>query len=346
MTKKIVAFVLAAALLFSAAACSRVKYTEPTSSVGESSFSVTENPQTDLTDEEIPVSEEIPTESVTMPSTETTQPDTTAKESTTLLTAVTSVIETSSRIISTATTRRPGTSTTRPTTERTTTTKPSTTKPTTTKPTTTKHTTTKSSTTKASGTIAPLSSATATAPITPGEFTGTKYGVRVTKSLNGTITVDRSGYRATYNELVPAAKGNRKYYSDMIKEIFRITNEYRAERFRKALTFDEKLTEQACVRAEEIAWSAVWSHTRPDGSRFSSIFEYNGYVGFKAENLGHNFNNAKDVCAAWKDSTTHYINILDSTVEIIGIGVAPDPDPNGQQLVFVQHFYSTDGKSE
>ena len=132
----------------------------------------------------------------------------------------------------------------------------------------------------------------------------------------------------------------------MIKEIFRITNEYRAERFRKALTFDEKLTEQACVRAEEIAWSAVWSHTRPDGSRFSSIFEYNGYVGFKAENLGHNFNNAKDVCAAWKDSTTHYINILDSTVEIIGIGVAPDPDPNGQQLVFVQHFYSTDGKSE
>ena len=93
------------------------------------------------------------------------------------------------------------------------------------------------------------------------------------------------------------------------------------------------------MRAEEIAWSGDHDHYRPNGRYFSSIFKENGYEeGLAGENLGWGYKTPKGVCEAWKASTTHYENIVNPRFNYIGIGVAADPNPDGN-LCWVQHFY-------
>lgn len=150
---------------------------------------------------------------------------------------------------------------------------------------------------------------------------------------------DRSTYIASYNDLLPAARQNRQNFRAMINEILRLTNNMRAEKGIAPLRLDEKLTEQANVRAEEIAWSGKHSHYRPNLKSFSSIFYDNGYdTGFSGENLGWYYATAAEVCAAWKASQGHYENIINPRFTKIGIGVAKEADPT-KNYAFVQHFY-------
>ncbi|MBR4727791.1 MAG: CAP domain-containing protein [Clostridia bacterium] len=183
-----------------------------------------------------------------------------------------------------------------------------------------------------------------------------KYGVRLRRTVteiyhvyaDGTrVLADteiyesypRRDYHATYDELLPAARANQNTYADQIEEVLRITNSYRKAAGLPALKLSNKLCEQASVRAEEIAWSGDHDHYRPNGRYFSSIFKENGYEeGLAGENLGWGYKTPKGVCEAWKASTTHYENIVNPRFNYIGIGVAADPNPDGN-LCWVQHFY-------
>lgn len=153
-------------------------------------------------------------------------------------------------------------------------------------------------------------------------------------------TYYRRGYSATYKELLPAARENREIYSDYIDDILKIINGYRAEKGVAPLQLSEKLTVMSCVRAEEIAWSGVQGHTRPDGTKCFSIFKEAGFEkGRAGENLGYGFSTPESVCQAWKESKTHYENIMDPGFVEVGIGVAADPDERGK-LVWSLHFLS------
>ncbi len=149
---------------------------------------------------------------------------------------------------------------------------------------------------------------------------------------------DRSDYSATYEELLPAARKNRETYKDYINENLRIINALRAEKGIAPLRLSEELTVMACARAEEIAWSGVHSHRRPDGTRCFTIFKEAGFnKGTAGENLGYVFDNPEDVCQAWKESRTHYENLMNPDFVEIGIGVAADPDEDGK-LCWANHF--------
>ena len=153
------------------------------------------------------------------------------------------------------------------------------------------------------------------------------------------VFYDRSTYSASYNDLLPAARENRSTYKDYISEVLRLTNEMRAEGGIAPLTLDDKLTEQANVRAEEIAWSGLHSHTRPNTRSYSSLFIDNGYkTGTSGENIGWYQKTPAEVCRQWKESPTHYENIMNPVFTRIGIGVAAEADPS-KGLCWVQHFY-------
>lgn len=155
-------------------------------------------------------------------------------------------------------------------------------------------------------------------------------------------TYDRSTYSASYSELLPGARTNRQNYASYINEVLRLTNQMRAEGGLAPLTLSNKLTEQASVRAEEVAWAGVKAHghIRPNTRSYKSIFTENGYnSGLIGENVGWYYSSPSAVCAAWKASETHYANIMNPEFKSIGIGVAPEADPS-LGLCWVQHFYS------
>lgn len=181
-----------------------------------------------------------------------------------------------------------------------------------------------------------------------------KYGVsrrRLVTSyieeLDGTLYIvkqeiseyyNRLSYSADFDDLLPAALENKELYSAAINTVLDIINSYRAEKNIAPLEFSEELTEIACARAEEIAWSGKHSHTRPNGKKFSSLLKDAGITtGIAGENIGWGFGSAESVCQAWKDSEAHYENIMNPDFVKIGIGVAADPDPDGK-LCWTQIF--------
>ncbi|MBQ9849121.1 MAG: CAP domain-containing protein [Clostridia bacterium] len=150
----------------------------------------------------------------------------------------------------------------------------------------------------------------------------------------------RRDYSASYKELLPAARENRETYRSYINQILKIINGYRAEKGVAPLKLHEGLTVMSCARSEEIAWSGVREHTRPDGRKCFTIFKEAGFeTGTAGENLGYGFDYPEDVCQAWKESRTHYNNIMNKKFTKVGIGVAADPDKNGK-LIFSLHFLS------
>lgn len=152
--------------------------------------------------------------------------------------------------------------------------------------------------------------------------------------------VNRLRYSATYEELLPSARENRETYRSYINKNLKIINEYRAEEGIAPLRLNEELTIMACARAEEIAWSGEHSHQRPNGSSCFTIFKEAGFnEGTAGENLGYGFWTPEEVCRAWKDSRTHYENLMNPKFVEIGIGVAADPDEKGK-LCWANHFLS------
>lgn len=254
-----------------------------------------------------------------------------------------------------ATTTAAPTTTQAPTTAATTAAPTTTKKVTTTaKPTTTKVTTTKAVTTTQKATTTEAATEPTTLPLTDfhrreeDAYTEKlKYGVIRSRAVtryfalldDGTEVVakedfvdvyTRLGYSAGYSDLLPAAKDNREKYREMIDEILSTINSYRAEGGIEPLELDETLTDIACARAEEIAWSGRHSHTRPNGKYFHSLIKEAGVEsGFVGENIGWGYTTARDVCEAWKASKTHYENLMNPDFKKTGIGIAADPDPDG-----------------
>lgn len=148
----------------------------------------------------------------------------------------------------------------------------------------------------------------------------------------------RINYTADFEDLLPSAKNNMNAYSDMINTELDIINSMRASKGIAPLELSSDLTEIACARAEEIAWSGEHSHTRPNGKRFTSLLKEAGITeGVAGENIGWGYETVDDVCTAWKNSQSHYENIMNPDFSKIGIGIAADPDPT-KNLCWTQIF--------
>ena len=134
------------------------------------------------------------------------------------------------------------------------------------------------------------------------------------------------------------------------QEIIRLTNELREEKGLPALTQDEKLMEAAQVRADEMAATGVYAHTRPDGSSRSTVTD----CPYTTENI-HNISArrlsdsekekelAKTAVDDWVASSIHLTAMLDTKRSAIGVGVARAVDPETGKVSWycVQWFLRT-----
>ena len=111
----------------------------------------------------------------------------------------------------------------------------------------------------------------------------------------------------------------------MKQDIVDRTNALRRENGIAALTINDKLMQAAQVRADEMAANTVYSHTRPDGRKYTTVTDCK-YVGENIQLIGEwQMSNTSLPAAAvdgWQNSTAHLKNMLNTRYGEIGIGLS------------------------
>lgn len=107
------------------------------------------------------------------------------------------------------------------------------------------------------------------------------------------------------------------------EQVVKLVNEERAKEGLPALAMDADITAAANVRAKEIMQK--FSHTRPNGSSFSSVLKEQG-VSFRGsgENIAWGQKSPEQVMNGWMNSDGHRANILNPNYKNIGVGYYQD----------------------
>lgn len=107
-------------------------------------------------------------------------------------------------------------------------------------------------------------------------------------------------------------------YHAKIRQIIQYTNQLRAEKGLPALKYNANLAAHAQRRAEEVVGRFDLNHYRPDGN----ITWNQGIVGNAGENLAGGDESAqKTVLQQWRNSPSHYANIINPIYTQIGVGL-------------------------
>ena len=103
------------------------------------------------------------------------------------------------------------------------------------------------------------------------------------------------------------------------EQVVELVNQERTKAGLSAVTLDQNIASAALVRAKEIETS--FSHTRPNGSKFSTALTEQG-VTFKGagENIAWGQKSPEAVIHAWMNSEGHRANILNKNFTKIGVG--------------------------
>ena len=103
------------------------------------------------------------------------------------------------------------------------------------------------------------------------------------------------------------------------EQVVELVNAERAKVNLPALTMTTKLNDAALVRAKETVQSS--SHTRPNGSSFSTVLKESG-ISFQGagENIVWGQRTPEQVVNAWMNSEGHRANILNPRYTSIGVG--------------------------
>ena len=107
--------------------------------------------------------------------------------------------------------------------------------------------------------------------------------------------------------------------ADFVRQVVDLVNRERAKAGLSPVTADTSIQAAAQVRAKEIEKS--FSHTRPDGSSFSTALTQQGvtYRG-SGENIAWGQKTPEQVMNGWMNSEGHRANILNKNFTKIGVG--------------------------
>jgi uncharacterized protein YkwD len=104
-----------------------------------------------------------------------------------------------------------------------------------------------------------------------------------------------------------------------IKQVVALVNQERVKEGLAPLTIDTKVQVAAQVRAKEC--EQLFSHTRPDGSSFSTALkEQNVSYRSSGENIAWGQRSPEEVMKAWMNSSGHRANIMNPNFTTIGVG--------------------------
>ena len=136
--------------------------------------------------------------------------------------------------------------------------------------------------------------------------------------------------------------------ADAKQDIVDRTNALRRAKGVAALRVNDKLMQAAQVRADEIAASGVYSHTRPDGRKSNTVTD-SKYPGENLHNLSELYLEqqhktlSEAVVELWSNSKAHADNMTSSRYGEIGVGLARGIDKDGFDCWYCVQVFLLDG---
>jgi uncharacterized protein YkwD len=122
------------------------------------------------------------------------------------------------------------------------------------------------------------------------------------------------------------------------------TNRVRAKEGEGPLEKHTQLAVSAALKAADMRDNAYFAHTSPSGVGVADVIRLGGYrFEYAGENLAMGYSTAKDVVRAWKESPTHYKNLVHPVFQDMGVGVAVGSHGGVPVPYFVQHFGTPKG---
>ena len=136
--------------------------------------------------------------------------------------------------------------------------------------------------------------------------------------------------------------------ADAKQDIVDRTNALRRAKGVAALRVNDKLMQAAQVRADEIAASGVYSHTRPDGRKSNTVTD-SKYTGENLHNISELYLEqqhktlSEAVVELWSNSRAHADNMTSSRYGEIGVGLARGIDKDGFDCWYCVQVFLLDG---
>ncbi|MDD2203334.1 MAG: LysM peptidoglycan-binding domain-containing protein [Bacilli bacterium] len=110
-------------------------------------------------------------------------------------------------------------------------------------------------------------------------------------------------------------------------EVIRLVNAERAKAGRSALTENNEVSRVARIKSNDFIENNYFSHNSPTyGTPFEMIESFGITFTAAAENIARGQRTAAEAMNSWMNSSGHRTNILSSTYNQIGVGVARDND--------------------
>ena len=134
----------------------------------------------------------------------------------------------------------------------------------------------------------------------------------------------------------------------MKQDIVDRTNALRRENGVAVLRVNDRLMQAAQVRADEMAASGVYSHTRPDGRKSNTVTD-SKYTGENLHNISELYLEqqhktlSEAVVELWSNSKAHADNMTSSRYGEIGVGLARGIDKDGFDCWYCVQVFLLDG---
>ncbi len=123
------------------------------------------------------------------------------------------------------------------------------------------------------------------------------------------------------------------------QKVYQQTNQQRLKLNLSLLHYNQKLSDSAVKKAEDMFKNNYWAHNSPSGTTpwdFLKAEEYEYSIA--GENLAKDFYDTDSMIKAWMNSPTHRDNIVNSKFQEIGIGVVNGILNGVKTTIVVQHF--------
>ena len=116
----------------------------------------------------------------------------------------------------------------------------------------------------------------------------------------------------------PSEEEDIEENSTYVEQIVALVNVEREKAGLAPVTMSQELGQAAMIRAKEIEVS--FSHTRPNGSYFTSVLQENGITyRLAGENIAWGQKSPEEVMNAWMNSAGHRANILNANFKELGV---------------------------